>query len=409
MVGIFPDETVAHPTAAAAGQGAHVRQRATAVLSVAALTIAAVCGLAACGGASGDAGSAGGEVRAVDGPVDMGALNDVCAGNVALTSAPPYTGPAPHPVALFSQHQGNDPTGSTFPVRLLQDVGQPERDAFLARPAQTQLVACAERDAREPTDVICRFDIGSQKQVPFFRTSYRITVRAAHTGQVVATVPVNPAAAGCPTSVKVAWSGAEVFSAPTDRQIVTALTPFVSWGGTGTPPVPAGPEDAPAAGGAPVVEGSVQMTTGPGVDPASPAVRAHLTFWDAFARAQEGDRAALGTLLDQVDGSFFGTLTTILDQNRAIPGRSVRGPLRLLVTGVSAGPEGGAEGGAAAVDSCLDETGRETLEQSLPTGQIGIASRIRVNLARDSTGEYRATGFADAPPAPCPPPSGRIS
>ncbi|MCK9928049.1 hypothetical protein MXD62_12840 [Frankia sp. Mgl5] len=384
-----------------------MRQRATAVLSVAALTTAAVCGLAACGGASGDADGrgSGGEVRAVDGPVDMGALNDVCAGNVALTSAPPYTGPAPHPVALFSQQQGNDPTGSTFPVRLLQDMGQPERDAFLAPPAQAQLVACAERDAREPTDVICHFDIGSQEQVPFFRTSYRITVRAARTGQVVATVPVNPAAAGCPTSVKVAWSGAEVFSAPTDRQIVTVLTPFVSWDGTGTPPASAGPEDAPAAGGAPVVAGSVQMTTGPGVDPASPAVRVHLTFWDAFARAQEGDRAALGTLLDQVDGSFFGMLTTLLDQNRAIPGRSVRGPLRLLVTGVSAGPEGG----AVAVDSCLDETGRETLEQSLPTGQIGIASRIRVNLARDSTGEYRVTDFADAPPAPCPSPAGRIS
>ncbi|ABW09808.1 hypothetical protein Franean1_0342 [Parafrankia sp. EAN1pec] len=380
------------------------------LLSVGALTIAAVCGLAACGGASGDASSAGGrgsggEVRAVDGPVDMGSLNEVCAGNVALTSAPPYTGPTPHPVALFSQQQGNDPTGSTFPVRLLQDMGQPERDAFLAPPAQAQLVACAERDAREPTDVICHFDIGSQEQVPFFRTSYRITVRAARTGQVVATVPVNPAAAGCPTSVKVAWSGAEVFSAPTDRQIVTALTPFVSWDGTGTPPASTGPEDAPAAGGAPVIAGSVQMTTGPGVDPASPAVRVHLTFWDAFARAQEGDRAALGTLLDQVDGSFFGMLTTLLDQNRAIPGRSVRGPLRLLVTGVSAGPEGG----AVAVDSCLDETGRETLEQSLPTGQIGIASRIRVNLARDSTGEYRVTGFADAPPAPCPSPAGRIS
>ncbi|WP_230203331.1 hypothetical protein [Parafrankia discariae] len=383
-----------------------MRQRATAVLSVAALT---VCALAACGGASDGPGGqgSGGEVRAVDGPVDLGALNEVCAGNVALTSAPPYTGPGPHPVALFSQQQGNDPTGSTFPVRLLQDMGQPERDAFLAPPAQAQLVACAERDAREATDVICRFDLGSQQRVPFFRSSYRITVRAAHTGQVVATVPVNPAAAGCPTSVKVAWSGAEVFSAPTDRQIVAALTSFVSWDGTGAPPATAGPADssqAPTAGGAPVVAGSVEMTTGPGVDPASPEVRAHLAFWDAFTRAQEGDRAALGSLVDQVDASFFGMLTTLLDQNRAIPGRSVRGPLRLLVTGVSAGPQGG----AVAVDSCLDETGRETLEQSLPTGQLGLASRIRVDLAPDSTGGYRVTDFADAPPAPCPPPAGRI-
>ncbi|OHV31855.1 MULTISPECIES: hypothetical protein [Pseudofrankia] len=371
-------------------------------LALRALAVAAISCLVACGSSSGAGGGTdGGNIRAVDGPVDTGSLGEICDGRTALTSAPPYSGPAPHPVTVFSQQQGNDPTGPTFPIRVLSNVGQAEQEPFQSPTARTQLVACAERADRTPTEVACRFDIGSQDRVPFFRTSYRITVREAHSGKVVATIPVDPAAAGCPTSVKVAWSGAEVFSAPTDRQLVSALAAFTSWDGTGTSPPAGEPADIPAPAAAPVVAGSVRMTTAAAVDPTSPVIRDHLAFWATFAAIQEGNRAEFSALRDRVDPEFLGTLTTILDQSRSDPGRSTRGPLHLMVTGVSQ------ENGAVAVDSCVDETERETIRQSEPTGEIGIRHRLRVTM-RQAAGGYLATGFADAPPAACPPPTGKV-
>lgn len=376
--------------------------RRRALTAVTAVTAALIGCLASCGsGGNGGGGTDGGDIRAVDGPVDTGTLNDICDGHSALTAAPPYAGPGPHPVMVFSQQQGNDPNGPTLAFRLLNDVGQPEREAFSSPIARTQLVACAERAEHVPTEVVCRFDLGSPDPVPFFRTSYRITVREAHTGKVVATKPVDPAAAGCPTSVRVAWMGAEVFSAPTDRQFVSALTAFTSWEGTGTPPRAGEPADLPAPTATPVVAGSVRMTTAAGVDATSQVVRDHLAFWATFSAIQEGDRVQLSTLQDQVDPGFLSTLLTILDPSRTGPGRATRGPVHLMVTGVSQ------ENGTVAVDSCLDETERETLQQSEPTGEIGTSGPIRVNL-RQNAGGYLATGFADAPPAACPPPAGRI-
>ncbi|CUU54565.1 hypothetical protein Ga0074812_10355 [Parafrankia irregularis] len=373
-------------------------------VSVAVTGMVIGCSVACAGQGSGDggAGTDGAAARAVDGPVDRGTLGDVCDGDVALTGAPPYAGPGPHPVTVFSQPQGNDPTGPKLSIRLLADTDQQERAAFGAPIARTQLVACAERDRRKPTDIICRFDIGAVDEVPFFRTSYLITVREAHTGAVVATLPVDPAAAGCPTSVKVAWAGAEVFSAPTDRQLVSALAPLTSWDGAGSPARAGGQEDAPApAGTAAGSAGSVQLTIAAGVDPNSPVLRDHLAFWAAFTGIQESDRPDLRALQARVDSSFMSSLMSLVDLLRGDAGRSTRGPVHLLVTSVSE------QGGSIAVDSCVDETAREKLRLAVPTGEVGIRSRVRVTLVPGRDG-YLATGFADAPPAACPAPAGRI-
>ncbi|MCK9902791.1 hypothetical protein CC117_00150 [Parafrankia colletiae] len=373
-------------------------------LALTTVTVAAVGCLVACGssGGGGDGGGGNsGSVQAVDGPVDRGSLNEVCDGKVALNSAAPFAGPAPHPVTVFSQQQGNDPSGPRFPIRLVSELNQEEHSAFQSPMERTQLVACAERVADTPTEVVCRFDLGAQDRVPFFRTAYRITVREARTGKVVATVPVDPAAEGCPTSVRVTWAGAKVFSAPADRQLVSALQAFTSWAGTGTPPAAAGPADIPAPAGAPAVEGSVHMTTAAGVDPASPVLRDHLAFWAAFSALQEGDRADFTALRDRVGGTLLDSLTSIIGHIRDTPGRSVRGPVHLMVTGVSQ------ENGTVAVDSCVDETERETMQQSAPTGEAGFRYRIRVSLT-PTAGRYVATDWADPPPAGCPPPAGRI-
>ncbi|OAA28225.1 hypothetical protein UG55_1006198 [Frankia sp. EI5c] len=363
--------------------------------------MAAIGCLVACGNGGKDGAGGSGGVRTLDGPVTSADLSQICDGETALAAAPPYAGPAPHPVMVLSQRQGNDPTGPTLVFHPLDRLGEEEHDAFLTPVARIQLVACAERADRAPTDVVCRFDLGVEKSVPFFRTSYRITVREAHTGKVVGTVPVNPAAAGCPTAARVSWGGAEVFSAPTDPQFVSALRAFAYWDGTGTPPQLAEPADIPAPAGAPVVAGSVHLTTAPGVDPTSPVVRDHLAFWAAFAGAQEADSPDFTALSARTDGSFFLALTRIVDQLRGKPGRSNRGPLHLLVTGVSQ------QAGVVAVDSCVDETERQEFELSEPTGDIGLRYQIRVNL-EPGDGGYLATGFADPQPAGCPPPAGRV-
>ncbi|MEX5637461.1 hypothetical protein [Parafrankia sp. FMc2] len=272
-----------------AGCEMYMRRLALTTVMVTAIGLLVAC---ACGG-DGGGGAGSDRVQAVDDPVTRSSLNDVCDGKVALTPARPFAGPAPHPVQVFSQQQGNDPGGETFPLRMMTNVSPGEARALMAPQEQIQLVACGERVADTPTEVFCR------------------------------------------------------------------------------------------------------------VDPASPVVRDHLAFWAAFAGLQEGDRPDLAILRDRVDQVFLGELQNIVQGMRNRPGESVRGPLHLLVTGVSQ------ENGTVAVDSCVDETERETMQQSEPTGEVGLRHRIRVNLT-PAAGSYVATGWADPPPGGCPPPAGRI-
>jgi hypothetical protein len=337
------------------------------------------------------------EVRQVAGPVNVGTLNDVCDQNVALTDAPPYAGVAPHAFMVFSQGQGND-RGSRPSIRIFDMLEKTTGRPFQNRPDQTQLVACAERMIKKSTDIECSFDIGADR-VPFFRASWRITIREAHTGKVVATVPVDPGGAGCPTSAKVAWGGAEVYSGLSDQQIRYALEQFVYWDGTGTPPGSAEPLASPAVAGAPVVQGSVRLTTAAGIDAAAPVIRDYLAFWAGYAQLEEVRRSDPRPMRSRVDREFYNTMLAIVDsRNRQT--KLTRGPVHIMVTGVSK------EGGTVSVDSCVDQTEREELEASQPNGTIGAQYRIRLTMKNG--GRYLASGFADAPPAPCPPAVARI-
>jgi hypothetical protein len=244
----------------------------------------------------------------------------------------------------------------------------------------------------------CHFDIGAGS-VPFFRASYTINIREAHTGKVIAAVPVDPGAAGCPTSVKVAWGGAEVYSGLTDAQFRIALDPYLFWDGTGTPPAVAVPAQLSVGTG--VVKGSVHMTTVSGVDPASPIVRDFLAFWAAYAGLQESSRPDPTAIRKLVDRDFLNAMMLLVDQRNRNPTKVTQGPVHLTITGVTDG------GASASVDACVDDSERQELDRSAPDGTIGTQYRIRVSMKK-SGASYLASDFADPAPGACPPAVARV-
>jgi hypothetical protein len=386
-------------------------------------------GLAACSGDGGGDGGDGstvsaGGARANDGPVDLDGLTDVCAGEARLTRAAPYAGPAPHPVTVFGPSSGNAPGASPYQVKLVDAVAHQFRDSFNARPSQAQLVGCLERVRETPTDVVCRYII--EDRVPFHRASYRLTVRAVGTGAVVDRVMIEPGAGGCPSGVTVNRLGPKVWSAPTPDQYVQALQRYTEWDGRGGPPAVA-PAASPGAAGAPgkagaatprnaggreLTAGSARLTAPAGADAATLAVLAdYLAFWAAFEDAREQGRPVTAGLEATTEPNFQISLSTTVLGDR----RTSRGPVRLTPTiragaagpatagPATAGPASGgsASAGSVIIDDCLDETGREYLENGKPTGEVGIRSAVSLSMiARD--GHFVATGFADAPADLCP-------
>jgi hypothetical protein len=153
--------------------------------------------------------------------------------------------------------------------------------------------------------------------------------------------------------------------------------------------------------GAPVVHGSVQLTTAAGIDAAAPVIRDYLAFWAGYAQLEEVSRADPTPMRSRVDREFYNTMLAIVDSRSRQPTRLTRGPVHIMVTGVSE------EGGTVSVDSCVDQTEREELEASKPNGTIGAQYRIRLTM-KPNGGGYLASGFADAPPGPCPPAVARI-
>lgn len=360
-----------------------------------ALAIATLGGLTAC--QDDNAAPPTVELEERSGPVGVHDLMEVCEGRVAMVDAPSYAGDAPHPVMAFSQGQGNADT-SLLPrldFSMWDDEGYPVNASL----EETQLVACATRTAHAETDITCDFIADSD--VPFFRAAYAVTVREVKTGTIVATIPVNPGAGGCPGSANVVLTNAQVFGSVTDPQLWEAVRAHVHWDGQGTPPGSPEQETAALTLSDPVVHGSVHLTAVAGIDPASPVIGDYLAFWAAYAAAEEASYPDPRDLRDVAEPTLIDTLD-LLFYSRSDRGHTYAGPLYLTVTEVID------NGSTVFVDACQDSTERQILVHSTPDGAIGIQSRVRVGMVPSGDG-YRAAEFLDAAPGPCPPAAAAVS
>jgi hypothetical protein len=367
--------------------GGLVRRLVPALLVTVALT---ACG----GGGEGTAGTDGG-ARANDGPVDVSSLTDVCAGDVRLTQAAPYTGPAPHPIMVFGPPAGNDPHAPPYGVKLLNDVSPELRGGFNAKPSEVQLVGCVERTRETPTDVACHY-LGGDR-VPFFRASYRMTIREVRTGAVVDRSVINPGAEGCPSDVRVSWGGAKVWGLPRTGQYVQAVQRYTEWNGQGRPPTAPPPAATPRnAGGRELTSGSTRLTAPTGADTRTLAVlQDYLAFWSAYEGAEEQGRPVTDELKATTDARFLSSLSSVISRQS----RTSHGPVLLTPTIRTQTAD------SVIIDDCRDETGREYVENGERTGEIGVRIGISLSMApRD--GHFVVTDFVDAPADLCPPDPG---
>jgi hypothetical protein len=344
------------------------------------------------GGAATRPGATAAGGRANDGPVTVSSLGDVCVGGSRLTRAVPYAGAAPHPVMIFGPGAGDAPGAAPYTVKLL-DVGRDVQSAFRALPAQTQLVGCLERVRETPTQVNCHYM--TRDHVPFYRASYRLTVRAAGTGAVVDRFLIDPAASGCPTNVTVNALGPKVWSMPTTGQYVESLRRYTEWDGRGAPPsAPAGTPRP--AGGTQLTAGSVRLTVPAGADARTVTVlRDYLAFWAAYEAAEETGRPVTDGLRATTDGSFLSALSQVIDNRYTSQGAVVRGVVTLTPTVRVR------DAGSVTIDDCVDETGREDVRRGEPTGDIGTRIPWALSM-RLRSGHFVATGFEDSPAGLCP-------
>jgi hypothetical protein len=293
---------------------------------------------------------------------------------------------------IFGPGAGDAPGAPPYTVKLL-DVPDALRGGFRALPAQVQLVGCLERVSATPTQVNCHYL--TRDHVPFYRASYRLTVRAASTGAVVDRFLLEPAASGCPINVTVNALGPKVWSMPTTGQYVDSLQVYTGWDGRGaSPTAPAGTPRP--AGGTQLTAGSVRITVPAGADARTVAVlHDYLAFWAAYKTAEETGRPVTDGLRATTDGSFLSSLSSVIDNLYTSQGEVARGVVTLTPTVRVR------DAGSVTVDDCADQTGREVVRQGEPTGEIG--ARISSSLTmKPRNGHFVVTGFADSPARLCP-------
>jgi hypothetical protein len=162
-------------------------------------------------------------------------LEAVCTRGTAYTTAPAHAGAAPHPVMLFVTDEGNgtdgmiehyvsmySATGSSAPVNpafAFEDAYSPS--AY----ATAQLVACVQRTRSTPAGRTCSF---SRDTAPLAEATYELTVYETSTAAAVGPpVTLIPDSQDCPTSALVDEDRPEVYTAPSDKQYVEALRPYV--------------------------------------------------------------------------------------------------------------------------------------------------------------------------------------
>lgn len=327
------------------------------------------------------------------GAVDRAALARVCAQGVGLASGAPYLGAAPHPIQVVGPGPGNSPN-SAKPAAYLLDIGRTSAgtNPYLSVPAQDQLVGCLARTGETRTDVQCHYIPVGPRQVPLTRANYQLTVRAVRTGAVVDTVPVTPAAGGCPSSVEVEQFSPKVWNLPTNAQYVELMRRYVEWDGRGSPPKAGADAQAVPGGGPELDAGSVRLTAPPGADPATlELARNYLAFWDAYTAAQAQGAQYSAALRASTSPEFLALITGTALRS----GDTRRGPVSIRMAVRSA------DAASATIDACVDESGRQVFAAGAATGELGIRAGWTTTLVRGASGSFVVSAFAVAPVGLC--------
>ncbi len=167
-----------------------------------------LAGLVGCGG------------KKVDEPVTtVSDLVAVCSSQHPTTAAP-YAGVPPHPILVVR------------PRGAVQDMLENPRLAGFGPawnpqdPAAVQLVACTESDGGgEDSGLTCHYRSGQSASLRF--ANYIITVYEARTGAKVSQTRIE-ARGTCPLSAPVYRQEPLVYAAPSPRQYLEILEPFVN-------------------------------------------------------------------------------------------------------------------------------------------------------------------------------------
>ncbi|WP_433176316.1 hypothetical protein [Actinoallomurus sp. CA-150999] len=162
--------------------------------------------------------------RKTDSPLTTaaGSLEDVCDRKRYHPESPRFTGPPPHPIALYAKED-----------QLTLGLSEVQLDVFGKNVApggsgpdalRVQLVACAERHHVVPTGDDCDYNVGS---VRLYTATYQIKILEAHTGHKVGSAKIVPASPLCPKSAFVYRDRAKVYATPSADEYRVALSRFV--------------------------------------------------------------------------------------------------------------------------------------------------------------------------------------
>lgn len=164
------------------------------------------------------------EEKPADGPAQSSSdLRAVCNGTY-YPEAPAYSGPGPHPVAVYVDSGGaieslGNP-GAAVPPGTTDEI----RAAWSAREyGRVQIVACAEKVDDGARVKTCTFEGASEDMK---KGVYELTVHEVKTRKEVARTRITGAAENCPGLYDVGRDPG-IFSEPSPQQLFDALKPHV--------------------------------------------------------------------------------------------------------------------------------------------------------------------------------------
>ncbi|HVX45151.1 MAG TPA: hypothetical protein VHC49_14775 [Mycobacteriales bacterium] len=150
-------------------------------------------------------------------PGDVYKLDKACSGTT-YGDAAPYSGKAPHPVAVFMPSE----VGQLLPETPTLSDQSAAIDGYTGKPAAVQLVACGTLKGAQRSGS-CGGYLGLDRSIPMTRATYRIRVYELRTHRQVRSVVVQGADTTCPSSISANYTPKKMLSALTDEQWRTVL------------------------------------------------------------------------------------------------------------------------------------------------------------------------------------------
>ncbi|GAA4636798.1 hypothetical protein GCM10023196_087970 [Actinoallomurus vinaceus] len=153
-----------------------------------------------------------------------GSLEDLCSRKRYHPESAHFTGPPPHPIALYAQEDQrmlgmNEVRLGVFGKDVAPGGSGPNA-------LRVQLVACAERHDEVATSADCDYNRGIMR---LYTATYKIKIFEARTRHQVGSARIVPASPICPNSAFVSgdYSRAKVYATPSADEYRASLSRFV--------------------------------------------------------------------------------------------------------------------------------------------------------------------------------------